>query len=175
MNTMARMCAIAAIAAWLAGCSYTSVREPSQGSGSDDQQAEIDSLTHLNEQENPEVYEGSVPLEETTWLLTSVNGQRYHNEFGDRPIYMKLISEGRRLVGYTGCNQIMSSYQIDDGTLVFGQIGATKVFCAGMMSIESEVIAALSRVTNYRITGSMLELSTGAELIAVFVATAEIE
>ncbi len=175
MNLIARIFAIAATVASLAGCSYTSVREPSQGSGSDDRQAEIDSVTHLNEQQYPEMYDGNVPLEETTWLLTSVNGQRYHNEFGDRPIYMKLIPEGRRLTGYTGCNQIMSSYQIDDGTLVFGQIGATKMFCAGMMSIEGEVIAGLSRVTNYRITGSMLELSTGAELIAVFVATADIE
>ena len=30
------------------------------------------------------------------------------------------------------------------------------------MEIESEIIEALSQVTNYRIIGSMLELSTGA-------------
>ena len=35
MNSIARICAIAATAVWFAGCSYTSVREPSQGSGSD--------------------------------------------------------------------------------------------------------------------------------------------
>lgn len=110
-------------------------------------------------------------LEETTWYLTGVNGRSIFVEPGMRPIYIELIAEGNRLVGYTGCNRIMSSYRIDDGTLVFAQIGATKVYCPGMMEFESEVIAALSRVTNYRLTGNILELSTGAELVASFAAS----
>lgn len=114
-------------------------------------------------------------LEETTWYLTSVNGRHVVVEPGVQPIYIELLTEGKRLVGYTGCNQIMSRYRINGGTLVFGQIGATKVYCREIMDIEREVIDALSRVTNYRITGSMLELSTGAELVAIFEAVANIE
>ena len=110
-------------------------------------------------------------LEETTWLLTGVNGQPLLIDPAARPMSIRMIPEGRRLVGHTGCNNIMSSYEIEDGTLRFGQIGATRMYCDGMMEIESEIIAALARVTNYTIAGNTLELSTGAELVASFVAS----
>ncbi len=152
------------------GYTRTATQGASETTEGDIESVEEDTLSDSELDPDPGGYEPMHLLEGTKWVLTGVNGQSIQLGLAGRPIYIELIPDGRRVVGYTGCNSIMSSYEIEEGTLRFGQIGATKIYCEGMMNIESEIIAALARVTNYTLIGNVLELSTGAELVASFVA-----
>lgn len=165
---------VAGIMVSAGGCGGYTQTVPQWSNEIEEEEADTTAIEDTESSEVGQSGEGFTPfytLEETTWYLTSVNGRNISVQPGERQLYIELIPEGKRLVGYTGCNRIMSSYKVDDGNLIFGQIGATKMYCPDVMEIESEVVAALSRVTNYRVIGNVLELSTGAELVASFAAT----
>ena len=174
MKSLVKLLGIAGLTMVVGGCFGYTRTVPAESTYYEEvveDSAEVDEITTQEIGQAGQGIPTNAALVETTWYLTGVNGRSLFVEPGMRPIYIELIAEGSRLIGYTGCNRIMSSYRINDGTLVFAQIGATKVFCPGMMEIESEIIAALSRVTNYRVIGNVLELSTGAELVASFEAS----
>lgn len=178
LKSKVQIVATVVLAVFLIGCGYT--RVASQRSSSQISESVVDSTAEDGSEnsgtsQSAEGIGAISMLEGRTWLLTSVNGRSIPYDMTERPIQIKLIPDGKRVVGFAGCNSIMSSYEVEEGTLRFGQIGATKVFCPGVMKTESEFIAALARVTNYTITGNVLELSTGAELLASFEAADDLE
>ena len=69
--------------------------------------------------------------------------------------------------GTTGCNNIMGTLTLEDGTVDLGAIMATKMMCdERATAFEAEYLAVLGSVTNAEINGDALTLlgNNGAEL-----------
>jgi heat shock protein HslJ len=82
---------------------------------------------------------------EKTWVLTAIGKEKIKLEVEKTP-YITL-SEGR-LNGFSACNRMMGSYTLERDTLVFGNIGGTKMFCMNSQELENKFLQTLSK-THY--------------------------
>ena len=63
--------------------------------------------------------------------------------------------------GSGGCNSYFSQYEVnDDGTVQFGPVGATKMFCESTMEAETAYFEALSQVDRFKTEDWKLFLSS---------------
>lgn len=100
-----------------------------------------------------------VSLRDTYWKLT---------DLGDTPVKMTptqqrevritLSSDGSRLMGFTGCNQLAGSYEADRRGLRFQAAGTMMACEPELMDLERKVHQALGFTTTYRIEGERLSL-----------------
>lgn len=110
-------------------------------------------------------------LENTLWTLTSLIGHAVAAGEGRRPPTITLQSDGKRVSGFTGCNQMAGSYTRDYSELRFGQMMSTRMACldGGMMETERTFTDVLQRVRSWSISGNRLTLSDAAGApLAVF-------
>jgi heat shock protein HslJ len=107
-----------------------------------------------------------VALEDTDWKLTEIGGRALMASPKERPPWMRLVSDGKRVHGSGGCNRMSGSYTVDGANLRFGPIISTKMACEGGMEHEQAFFDALSRTTSYRIEGKHLFLSGPDGLLA---------
>ncbi len=97
------------------------------------------------------------------WVVTTLAGQPL-TDITNRPRLELFPAEGR--VGGNGsCNNIFGSMSVDGQTVEFSQVGATKMFCAGLMEQESTFLELLGKVDNYEIRELQLLLLQGSEII----------
>ncbi len=77
--------------------------------------------------------------------------------------------DGARLVGFSGCNQLMGAYVQDGAALQFTQLAGTRMACPQPVAeLESQVLAMLAATTGQRIEGEQLSLLRGAQVLARF-------
>jgi heat shock protein HslJ len=112
---------------------------------------------------------GAAALEDIEWKLARLGtgpvalGQNRHE------LSFVLRHEGRRVVGFTGCNQLMGRYLIHGHKLILGQLVATQKDCPGRMPAEVAFINALHRVRAWAMAGEQLTLfDTAGQPLAVF-------
>jgi putative lipoprotein len=103
------------------------------------------------------------------WVLTQLGSVELPRRKGTREPYMTLSSPPARLEGFSGCNRLFGSFNVDGAKLTFGPgIGMTRMACAGKGAIELEsgFAQALQATARWRVTGTALELldETGAVL-----------
>ncbi len=100
-----------------------------------------------------------VLMEDMVWYLTSfVTGETAQSVSAGSEVTLTL-SAGRA-TGHGGCNQYFTDYQLAEGQLRFGPVGATKKACVeGIMSQESAYFNALANVTGYTLTSDTLTLN----------------
>ena len=98
------------------------------------------------------------PLENTHWRLVELNGTRLETHPDQREVYILLRPEARRVAGFSGCNQIMGSYESKGDSLAFGPIGSTMMACP-YLDDETAFLGVLKRVTRFMILGESLVLS----------------
>jgi len=100
-------------------------------------------------------------LEDTEWILTSLNGRSPVE--GSR---ITLTFAKGSVTGFTGCNYYGGEYTMaDEGTLTIPEIAITEQLCLtpkGIMQQEAEYITNLSMATNYRLSAGQLEIFTAA-------------
>ncbi len=73
------------------------------------------------------------------------------------------FSEGR-VAGTTGCNRYMGAYEVDGDSLAFGPIATTMMACPPPAdAVERAYVAALARVTGWRLDGDQLVLELGED------------
>ncbi|SFI30390.1 META domain-containing protein [Halpernia frigidisoli] len=61
-----------------------------------------------------------------------------------------------------GCNSLFFTAKIKSGNKIeFSQVGGTKMYCEGMMDLESAFGKALPMMTSYKVDGHYLTLSDG--------------
>jgi heat shock protein HslJ len=101
-----------------------------------------------------------VTLQNTYWKLVELGGSPVAMLPGQqREQRITLAADGKRLLGFSGCNSLVGSYQQDGTALRLGPLAATRMACAEpVMSAESRLLAALSATTGYRIEGQHLLL-----------------
>jgi heat shock protein HslJ len=63
-------------------------------------------------------------------------------------MFVQFNADGE-MAGHAGCNRIFGSYQVSEGQLVFGPIGATRMACDPVTdSLEISFLEALGNTTN---------------------------
>jgi heat shock protein HslJ len=75
-----------------------------------------------------------------------------------------IFGEDGSLSGSAGCNNYMTSYQVEGDSISIGPAATTRKFCAepeGTMEQENLYLAALEQAATYRIDGDRLELRDG--------------
>lgn len=86
---------------------------------------------------------------EGEWNIVKVEGQSV--DMAKKP-FIGFDVAGKRMYGYSGCNRMMGSLEIDSvnpGSLKLGQIGSTRMMCPDMET-ERRVLDALDKVVSFQ-------------------------
>ena len=110
--------------------------------------------------------QSTAQLQNTYWKLMTLDGVAFASPPGAREIHFVLHSEGSRIAGFSGCNQLMGSYELDGAKITFNQMGGTLMACVHGMEQEQKFHQLFPRVAGWKISGETLELadSTGAAI-----------
>ena len=88
---------------------------------------------------------------------------------GAREIQFVLHQEGHRVAGFSGCNNMMGAYQLENDKITFTQMGGTKMFCESTMEIETRVHQMFAAVAAWKISGESLALiDASGQTVATF-------
>ncbi|MCU0405142.1 MAG: META domain-containing protein, partial [Chitinophagaceae bacterium] len=100
------------------------------------------------------------PLEGTYWALTELNGKPVSApKDGDKPSYLFLSADKKRVSLSGGCNVMGGSYELMDGNRIkFGQMMSTMMACPDMTN-EDGLKKMAEMVDNYAIQGDNLSLA----------------
>lgn len=115
----------------------------------------------------------AVPLVNTNWRLTQLEGQIVDNPASERAISLQLQPQNPRATGFAGCNRLFGGYLLEGDQLRFDQLGATKMACVdeNRMKLEQRYFDALARVERWKITDRSLELyGASGNTLATFAA-----
>jgi putative lipoprotein len=108
-------------------------------------------------------------LAETSWTLIDIGGQPAVVGSDQKPAYLLLQTDGKKLAGSSGCNQVFGTYTLDGSRLRLNPAGLSMMMCPDtLMKQEKAFVAALKATTGYRIVGDRLELRDGDRVLARF-------
>ena len=127
----------------------------------------VDSFTAISPEQScvPPVDEA---LENTYWKLIELDGKMVKAPKDRKEAHMILKPGESRVNGNAGCNNFFGSYEVDGESLGFGQMGATMMACLDGMETEQAFLAALGNTDRYTISGLILSLYSGENLLAKF-------
>ncbi len=98
----------------------------------------------------------------TRWALQQLDGKPVTISEGGREAYLYLNSADGSVVGHAGCNRISTTYKQNGAQIGFGDVIATRMFCADMTT-ETALLQALKVAAGWRIEGSQLDLLDGQQ------------
>lgn len=101
-----------------------------------------------------------------TWTLSKIKGDDAVSLFGTEPATL-VYTEGGAISGNAGCNNYRSNATIENGTITFGPMMATKMACP---HLEGEQIYStiLSQPVDATISGDRLIFSQNGEVVLEF-------
>ena len=111
-------------------------------------------------------------LRDSSWKLKELGGAKVVVASTQHEVRITLASEGARLTGFSGCNQLIGSYESKDQALRSHPAGTMMACEPALMDPERKVVSALEATTAYRIEGQRLILLNGEKELASFEATA---
>jgi putative lipoprotein len=118
-----------------------------------------------------DTHSSSPSLEDTYWKLTFIGDEPAPVLEGKREPHIVLDSEQGMVGGTGGCNRITGSYEIDAGSISFGNMAVTKKACFDDQDVDSELAAALEKAVGARGHKGLLELlDADGTVVAKFVA-----
>jgi copper homeostasis protein (lipoprotein) len=99
-------------------------------------------------------------LVETYWKLTELMGKPVaKTKDGAKETHILLKKNNNSISGFTGCNSIMGSYELEDGNyLRFTKLAGTLMACDDM-KLEDDFKKVLGQTDNYSISGDYLSLN----------------
>lgn len=100
------------------------------------------------------------------WELVEINGSRVYSS----KAFLQIGDFENNFSGNGGCNQIFGGVSVNGRNIVFGRIGATRMFCneRGVMKLETDFTRALERVTRFERNGNNLSLYARNRLVLRF-------
>lgn len=112
-------------------------------------------------------------LENITWELVELDGQKIDTSSDNRSFFILQSDEGR-ISGSLGCNRFFGSYTLEDPLQIsFGPLGVTQMACQDM-KIENRLGEVFQNIDNYAIDGDKLYLHKARMApVAVFKAKRE--
>jgi len=105
--------------------------------------------------------QSTAQLENTYWKLMTLGGASMESPEGAREIHFVLHSQGARVAGFAGCNQMMGSYQLTGAKITFSQMGGTLMACVNGMEQEQKFHQLFPLVAGWTIAGETLQLLDG--------------
>jgi heat shock protein HslJ len=113
--------------------------------------------------------ETTVPLENTYWKLTHLDGGPITEDFQAKEPHLILDSGTRRAGGSGGCNGFSGNYEVSGDRLELDRMASTMMACLEGMETERAFLNALGQVSGWRLTGTQLELTdAGGKVLARF-------
>lgn len=110
----------------------------------------------------------AAPLLETRWQLVQLGAEAVYSGADQRAPSLQLLAEDR-VVGFSGCNRMTGSYELDEQEIGFGAVATTRMACPGSAVLEQTFLAALAETKRWNILGRRLELySEDGTLLARF-------
>ena len=106
----------------------------------------------------------------TTWLLESINGEKinYPADYKQNFIIFSGESDGFKVQGFAGCNNISGNYDVGDHNEIgLVNIVSTRKMCS-FSDLENRFLQMLNNATSYKIEGYVLTIKKGQTEIAVF-------
>jgi heat shock protein HslJ len=94
----------------------------------------------------------------TTWRLTQLEGKPAPLGQDGKAATLELTLNGKRVVGFAGCNRMAGTYQLNGDSLRLGPLALTRMACVKGMDLERGYVAALEHTRAYRLTPQGLEL-----------------
>lgn len=99
---------------------------------------------------------GAPSLVGTEWLLEDLGGKGVL----DRVPATLAFPEAGRVAGHGSCNRFFGSYTLVQDRIAFGQMGMTRMACAGAVGEqENRYMAALQKAQRVQVQGTSLTLS----------------
>lgn len=98
----------------------------------------------------------NAPLVGTEWRLVSLGGAAVL----DAAPATLAFPEAGRVAGQGSCNRFFGSYTLVDERIAFGQMGMTRMACAGAVGEqENRYMAALQKAQRVQVDGARMTLS----------------
>lgn len=108
------------------------------------------------------------PIADRDWELVTLGELTNPRGTQDRPLTLRLNSEGSQAGGFAGCNGYGARYTLRGDSISFEAPISTKMFCEVVQKVENAFLGGLPNVTTYSATDSTLTLLGTREPIAVF-------
>lgn len=113
----------------------------------------------------------SIAIENTEWTLTTLEGHEVHQlETQDQDIHFTLNPDGNRVSGYSGCNNFMGTYTLEEGNRIkFSSMASTRKACPESAVNESELLSVFEMADNFTIVNGELSLNAAKRApLAIF-------
>ena len=92
------------------------------------------------------------------WKVTFVQSSA---DSGGKPPDFTLDTAKKTITGFSGCNRFFGSFSVKPGTLVFSQMGSTRMMCENAQ-FEFDFLSAMEQVAAYQCANNKLTLSDKA-------------
>ena len=105
-------------------------------------------------------------LEGSSWVLLkfSIEDGSIQEPQGEKPITLRFKAD--QASGSAGCNSYFASFETREDQLQFKGIGATEMYCMGLMEQEKQFLGLLEQAKSYTIRQGQLEISSqGGKLL----------
>lgn len=100
-------------------------------------------------------------IENIQWTLTVLEGNTVHKiNDEDQEIHFILNSDGNRVSGFSGCNNFMGTYTLDnENGIKFSQMASTRKACPVAAIDESELLNVLEMTDSFTLKDGTLTLN----------------
>ncbi|HUH28905.1 META domain-containing protein [Gelidibacter sp.] len=129
-----------------------------------------DTLGTDAEMTTPESNNDLESIENTKWVITTLEGQDMSDREKNGHIYFTLNSEDNSVHGFSGCNTFMGTYTLEEGNRIsFSQLGSTRMACPDEKINESQILSIFETADNFTISDGKLALNKARRApLAVF-------
>lgn len=104
------------------------------------------------------------------WRIVAIDGAAVPAELIDKleqPLLLSFdVAEGR-VSGYSGCNRFFGGYRSAENPFSMDRLASSKMYCEATAELESRILQALGKVSQYRVEAAQLRLldASGAVLV----------
>ncbi len=99
------------------------------------------------------------------WHIIAIDGAAIPTELVGplaQPLSLSFdVAEGR-VSGYSGCNHFSGAYRNADQPFALDGLGSSKMYCEATAELESRILQALRRVSQFQVDGDTLRLQTAS-------------
>ncbi|MHA6248773.1 META domain-containing protein [Pontibacter sp. CAU 1760] len=104
-------------------------------------------------------------IQDAYWVLLSLEGKEVEMQNDMKTAYLRLEENENDVSGFTGCNRLLGNYTLSGTQLSFSKLRSTRMACPDMAT-ENKLLEVLGQVTAYNITGDLLTLYNGQQVVA---------
>ena len=110
-------------------------------------------------------------IENSDKMQQSLSGTYYITQLGDTDVsankmVISFDDATNRISGYAACNNFFGSYETENNTITFGNVGSTKKMCQkDLMAFESQFLKSLNSVNSFSIEDSGISFSENDQVL----------